>query len=73
MSKIKGQTKNWKEKRRLHAVKLKQAGWKQKDIAVALDVSPMAVSHWIRKMEAEGIHSLRARPHPVLTQAGQLT
>ena len=63
MSKKKGQTKNWKEKRRLHGVKLKRAGWKQKDIATALDVSPMAVSHWIRKMEAEGINSLRARPH----------
>jgi predicted transcriptional regulator len=44
MSKTKHQTKNWKEKRRLHAVKLKRAGWKQKDIATALDVSPMAVS-----------------------------
>jgi transposase len=63
MSKKKSQTKNWKEKRRLHAVKLKRAGWKQKDIATALDVSPMAVSHWIRKMEAEGINSLRAHPH----------
>ncbi|HSL46434.1 MAG TPA: IS630 family transposase [Anaerolineales bacterium] len=63
MSKIKGQTKNWKERRRLHAVKLKRAGWKQKVIAAALDVSPMAVSHWIRKMEAEGINSLHARPH----------
>ena len=63
MSKQKSQTKNWKEKRRLHAVKLKRAGWKQKDIADALDVSPMAVSHWIRKMEAEGIKSLRAHPH----------
>jgi transposase len=63
MSKIKNQTKNWKEKRRLHAVKLKQAGWKQKDIATALAVSPMAVSQWIRKMDAEGISSLHARPH----------
>lgn len=63
MSKKKGQTKNWKEKRRLHAVKLKQAGWKQKDIAAALDVSPMAVSYWIRKMKTEGIQSLRAHPH----------
>jgi transposase len=63
MSKKKGQTKNWKEKRRLHAVKLRQAGWKQKDIAAALDVSPMAVSYWIRKMETEGIKSLRAHPH----------
>jgi len=42
MSKIKCQTKNWKEQRRVHAVKLKRAGWKQKDIATALDVSPMA-------------------------------
>jgi hypothetical protein len=42
MSKIKRQTKNWKEQRRLHAVKLKRAGWKQKDIATALDVSPLA-------------------------------
>ena len=63
MSKQKIETKNWKEKRRLHAVKLKQAGWKQKDIAAALDVSPMAVSHWIRKMETEGIQSLCAHPH----------
>ena len=42
MSKIKCQTKNWKEQRRVHAEKLKRAGWKQKDIATALDVSPMA-------------------------------
>ena len=63
MSKIKGETKNWKEKRRLHAVKLKRAGWKQKDIAAALDVSPMAVSQWIRKMETDGINGLRAQPH----------
>lgn len=63
MSKTKRQTKNWKEKRRLHAIKLKRAGWKQKDIATALDVSPMAISQWIKKMEAEGISSLRARPH----------
>jgi transposase len=63
MSKIQHQTKNWKEKRRLHAVKLKRAGWKQKDIATALDVSPMAVSQWIRKMEEEGVSSLRSRPH----------
>ena len=63
MSKIKGERKNWKEKRRLQAVKLKRAGWKQKDIAAALDVSPMAVSQWIRKMETEGLNSLRAHPH----------
>src|SRR5215208_2786175 len=63
MSKTKRQTKNWKEKRRLHAVKLKRAGWKQKDIATALDVSEMAVSQWIKQMETEGVSSLRSRPH----------
>jgi transposase len=63
MSKTKHRSKNWKERRRLHAVKLKRAGWKQKEIATALDVSPMAVSQWIQKMEAEGASGLRARPH----------
>lgn len=63
MSKTKHQTKNWKEKRRVHAVKLKRAGWKQKDIASALDVSPMAVSQWIKQMETDGVNSLRSRPH----------
>jgi len=63
MSKTKGQTKNWKESRRLHALQLKRAGWKQKDIASALDVSPVAVCQWIKKMETEGAESLRARPH----------
>lgn len=64
MSKTKHQTKNWKEKRRLHALKLKRAGWKQKDIAIALDVSPVAVCQWIKKRKEEGASSLRARPHP---------
>ena len=63
MTKKKCRTKDWKEKRRLHAIKLKQAGWKQKDIASALDVSPAAVCQWIKQMENQGVHSLRARPH----------
>ncbi len=63
MSKTKQQTRNWKEKRRLHALKLKRAGWKQKDIAIALDVSPVAVCQWIKKMKEEGTNGLRAHPH----------
>lgn len=63
MSKTKHQTRNWKEKRRLHALKLKRAGWKQKDIAIALDVSPVAVCQWIKKRKEEGTSSLRAHPH----------
>jgi transposase len=63
MSKTKRPTKNWKEKRRLHAIQLKRAGWKQKDIATALDVSPVAVCQWIQKMKQAGTKSLRAQPH----------
>jgi transposase len=63
MMKGKRQTKNWKEKRRLHAVKLKRAGWNHKDIASALDVSPAAVCQWIKQMENTGTQRLYARPH----------
>jgi transposase len=63
MSKTKHQTRNWKERRRLHALKLKRAGWKQKDIAIALDVSPVAVCQWIKKRKEEGASGLRAHPH----------
>ena len=63
MTKGKRQAKNWKEKRRLHAIKLKRAGWKQKDIASALDISPAAVCQWIKQMESQGSQSLRSRPH----------
>jgi transposase len=63
MSKKKQHSTNWKERRRLHALKLKRNGWKQKDIATALDVSPVAVSQWLKKVDDEGEESLRARPH----------
>jgi hypothetical protein len=39
MSKKKLRVANWKERRRIHALKLNRNGWKQKDIAFALDVS----------------------------------
>ena len=63
MSRTKTRSANWKENRRLHALGLKQAGWKQKDIATALDVSPVAVSQWMKSAGARGAESLRARPH----------
>jgi len=47
MSRKKLQTTCWKEKRRCHAQKLAEQGWKQKDIAVALEVSKGAVSQWL--------------------------
>jgi predicted transcriptional regulator len=37
---------DWREGRRLRAWELQQQGWKQKDIAAALGVTPGAVSQW---------------------------
>jgi transposase len=72
MSKSKSQTTNWKERRRFHAMKLKGKGWKQREIATALDVSEGAVSRWFKRVEDKGKESLQARPHtgrpPELTQ-----
>jgi transposase len=62
MSKKKARVTNWKERRRIHALKLKRSGWKQKDIATALDVSKGAVSQWLKVATEDGEKSLRARP-----------
>lgn len=51
MSRDKNQTTNWKEKRRFHALKLKGKGWKQRDIATALDVTEGAVSRWLKTLD----------------------
>lgn len=58
------QTRDWREYRRLRAWELKQRGWKQKDIAEALGVTPGAVSQWMRRARAGGKETLRRRPAP---------
>lgn len=63
MSKKKSQATNWKERRRIHALKLKNNGWKQKDIATALDVTQGAVSQWVNIATEKGTKSLHAHPH----------
>jgi transposase len=63
MSKSKRQSTNWKERRRFHALELKQQGWKQVDIATALDVSKGAVSQWVTMAKKEGIEGLASQPH----------
>jgi transposase len=72
MSKNKSQMTSWKERRRFHAIELKDKGWKQREIATALDVSEGAVSRWLKKVDEHGKASLCARPHtgrpPELTQ-----
>lgn len=63
MSKSKTQSTNWKERRRFHALELKRQGWKQVDIATALDVSKGAVSQWVTMAKKEGIEGLASQPH----------
>lgn len=61
---IRASSQNWKEIRRWRALDLKQDGWKQKDIAEALGVTPGAVSQWMAAVGSEGPEALCARPHP---------
>jgi transposase len=55
---------DWREGRRRRAWELKKAGWKQKDIAVALGVSEGAVSHWMKRGREGGEAGLGKRPSP---------
>jgi transposase len=53
---------DWREERRKRAWTLKEQGWRQKDIAVALGVSEGAVSQWLKRGRAGGLEALKARP-----------
>src|SRR5216683_1687635 len=53
---------DWREERRKQAWKLKEQGWPQQDIAVALGVSEGAVSHWMKRGREGGIEALEAHP-----------
>src|SRR5579862_4239904 len=54
----------WREWRRLRAWQLYQQGWKQKDIALALDATQGAVSQWITRAKTAGEHALKRRKAP---------
>ena len=56
--------KDWLEGRRLRAWELKQAGWKQCDIASALGVSQGAVSQWMQRAGDGNIDALRSVSPP---------
>jgi transposase len=43
---------------------MKQEGWKQRDIAVALDVTEGAVSRWLATARREGAEARLSRPAP---------
>ncbi len=57
-------TPDAREYRRRRAWELKQAGWKQKDIAAALGVTEGAVSQWLRRVREGGPEALRKRSSP---------
>ena len=55
---------DWREQRRLQAVKLHESGWPQKKIAEAFGVTEGAVSQWLKKARMQGVEALRHRPPP---------
>jgi transposase len=57
---------DWREERRKRAWQLKQAGWTQRAIAVALGVSEGAVSQWMKRARGGGETALQRRPPPGL-------
>src|SRR5215469_12100886 len=53
---------DWREERRMRAWKLKEEGWQQKDIAVALGGSSRAVSQWLKRGRAGVRQCLLSEP-----------
>src|SRR5262249_49766728 len=54
---------DWREGRRRRAWELKQAGWKQQEIAAALGGTPGAVSQWLQRAREHGVED-GLRRHP---------
>ena len=58
---------DWREERRKRAWKLKEEGWQQKDIAIALGVSEGGVSQWLKRGREGGVEALNAHPPKGMT------
>ena len=63
---------DWREGRRRRAWELKQAGWKQTQIAAALGVTSGAVSQWLTRARVEGVEE-GLRAHPASGRPSKLT
>jgi transposase len=63
---------DWREGRRRRAWELKEAGWKQTEIAAALGVTSGAVSQWLTRARAEGVEE-GLRSHPASGRPPKLT
>ncbi len=59
-----GEKSYFLEWRRMQALKLSQQGWKNCDIAVAMDVPPAAISEWLTAVRNSGPQALVAHPRP---------
>jgi transposase len=57
-----GVPRDWRTWRRFQALRLKQEGWYQRSIAVALGVSEVSVSHWCTRAAVEGPEALLTHP-----------
>lgn len=61
------QKADWREERRKRALALKQQGWLQKDIALALGVRARAVSQWLKRAHEQGGAEALSRRPPGMT------
>ncbi len=61
MAKPLSQRDAWLEARRFRAWELKQQGWRQAEIAKELEVTPGAVSQWMKQAEQKGYTALVSR------------
>ena len=61
---LSSQANDWREGRRLRAFELKEQGWKQTQIADALEVSEGAVSQWMKRAREKDVQALRHKPPP---------
>lgn len=58
-------SQDWRERRRLRAWELREAGWSQGKIAETLGVTQGAVSQWMKRArEGGGSDALRRQPAP---------
>lgn len=64
MSNEQGRSRDWREWRRFRAAEMHEEGWTGQEIAVALGVSPGAVSQWLKRLRTGGKEALRAQPPP---------
>lgn len=58
------QKRDWNYEKRKKAIELYNKGWKQSQIAEALDVSQSCVSLWVKRFSNSGLEALKSRYSP---------